>query len=245
MPWTLLLPTVLAAATCPIASQNIPVTVTALSPAAIGAVPDPKDNAVQRVGPFVYQGYGNTVRSSDPRFGDLLLGAGGGLHHRCGNQVFPPSPWNRSRTGSMPGVMEVLRSPTAAFDTGQFGDTEAERHGVRPILAGHVAGPSWPLYHDRSTFFLGLMYPIGNADQTRLVAFRDEAGAVPALSLAVLPMRLQTMNVTPGLHERNDYLNLAALRAEEMVQITLRISPEATASIAAALSGKKKGGWSG
>ncbi|MFD1034271.1 hypothetical protein ACFQ15_06360 [Sphingomonas hankookensis] len=245
MPWTLLLPTVLAAATCPIASQNIPVIVTTLSPAAIGAVPDPENNAVLRVGPFVYQGYGNTVRSNDPRFGDLLLGSGGGLRHRCGNQVFPPSPWNRPRTGSMPGMIAVLRAATPAPDTGQFGDTEAERHGVRPILAGHVAGPSWPVYHDGGTFFLGLMYPMNNADQTRLVAFRDEAGAVPALSLAVLPMRLQAMNVTPGLHEPDDYLNLAALRPEELVQITLRSSPGAMASIAAALSGEKERGWSG
>lgn len=235
MVWTMTLPVMIAAQACPVPPQKIPVTITALPAAAIGAAPDARDGAVQRVGPFVYQGKGIVIRSSDPRFADLVLDQRRDLRHRCGNPVFAPSPWNVPRTGSMPGDMAVLTIPTAASDAAHSGATEAERHGVRPVLAGHVAGPSWPVHHARGSFFVGLMYPTGDAGTTRLVAFRDAPGAMPAVTLAVIPMRLQTAKVVPGLHEANDYLHMAALRPAEMAWITLRVDPAAEATIAAVL----------
>lgn len=246
MVWTMALPMLIAVQACPVPPQRIPVTITALVPAAIGAVPEPQDQTVQRVGPFAYQGNGIAIRSDDRRFAELVLDQRFGLEHRCGNPVFSPSPWSRPRAGSIPGEMEVAAVRSAPSQDGYGGATPAERHGVRPVLAGHVAGPSWPLFHARGTFFVGLMYPTGNAGESRLVAFRDAPGATPAVSLAVIPMRLQVVNVIPDMHEPNSYLYLAVLRPQEMVQITLRIDRAATTAIDAALELKGKGrGWSG
>ncbi|MEP9401988.1 hypothetical protein [Sphingomonas sp. VNH70] len=238
MIWTMVLP-VLAAQVCPVLPQKIPVTITALAPAAIGAVADPRDAAVQRVGPFVYQGNGIVIRSGDRRFADLVLHPRFDLEHRCGNPVFPPSPWIAPRTGPIPGAMEVQAIPAGRVREGHRGATGAQRLGIRPVLAGHVAGPSWPVFTGRDTMFLGLMYPTGKPRESRLVAFRNEPGATPAVSLAIIPMRLQVVNVIPGMHEPASYLYLAALAPTEMVQITLRMDAAAELAVEAMLNARE------
>ncbi len=79
---------------------------------------------------------------------------------------------------------------------------------ARPILSGATAGPTWPISSGSETFFLGVMYPKQNLNESLIVAFAARPHATPARVLARLRMRAQGFSVVPGTHTSAFHLNL-------------------------------------
>lgn len=159
-----------------------------------------------RVGAFAYEGYGVDVRSNDPRAGEVVVDADAGLRHPCGFRVWGPSGWNALDANLAASVMRF--EPARDTDGPSPGSAAAAAIGAIPVLAGHAAGPSWPM-SGGGGFLLGAMHPVGQPGETVLVAFRRAAGPSPAQVLARLTMRVDGLSVTPGLHQPASFVNLA------------------------------------
>jgi hypothetical protein len=209
---------------CPVPAQQVAISAEALSGETLGGQAQPDAAARYRVGDFIYEGHGIAMSSPDPRFRDLVLDQQFGLRHRCGNTVLAPSGWNaddKDRTGWSLRI-EQLPVPSEPMP----GSLAAERRGARPILAGHVAGATWPFYLGNGTFFLGLMHPEDESAETLIVAFGDDPHPTPALIMARIPMTLETLSIVPELHGPGTFVNLEALHEGKLTQVVLVLARE-------------------
>lgn len=174
-----------------------------------------------QVGDFVYQGHGIEIRSPDPRFADLVIEPGTGVRHRCGNAVLAPSGWNADALRPEARALTFLPMRQTEVAPGAIAASEA---GVRPVLAGHRAGATWPLYTRGGRVFLGLMHPEDGRRETVIVAFADRRGDMPAMVMARLPERFEGLTVVPGLHAPPDYVNLDGFTADRaLLQVVLAL----------------------
>lgn len=174
---------------------------------ALGGRPLPTPTSGERtavaIGDLTYRGYGLTIRSADTRFLQLFVQPGVGARHTCGFILDGPSGWNafdanRSR-------LNMVFKPQAR-DLAP-GATLAAEHGARPVLAGFQAGATWPVYTGGTPFFIGLMHS-GEKAETVIVAFADSETQAPARILARLPLRIDEVSITPGLHTPVLFFNL-------------------------------------
>lgn len=214
---------------CPTAPERIEISAVQIDGEDIGgaAIADAPDH--YRLGDLVYQGHGIKVVSSDPRFQNLILDQQAGLRHQCGNTVFLPSGWNATDPDLAQRKLEIeARASTRQSSPGSIA---AGQFGAGPLIDGYTPGPSWPVYSD-SSFFLGLMYPETEAASTAVVAFASLPRLSPAIKLAELPIKLDTLSVVPDLHGPNSYINLTSLNEEGMTHIVLLLDQETVLRIA-------------
>jgi hypothetical protein len=174
-----------------------------------------------QVGDFIYEGHGIEIHSTDPRFADLVIEPGTGVRHRCGNAVLAPSGWNADAIRPEARVLTFLPMHETQVAPGAVAATEA---GIRPVLAGHRVGATWPLYTRGGRVFLGLMHPEDGRRETVIVAFADRRGDVPAMVMARLPERFERLTVVPGLHAPPDNVNLDGFTADRaLLQVVLAL----------------------
>lgn len=177
------------------------------------------------LGLLTYRGYGIAMRSSDPRLAEVVQPGIQELGGRCSYQFWGPTGWNAFDEVRQPWTLYFrrLREP---LDLGT-GSTAAAKRGSAPILAGYRTLSSWPIRSAGTSYFLGLMAPLSKAPHTAIVAFPAAPARTPAILLARLPMRFDTLSVTPGLHEPYLYLNLEGLaRGPEFRRVVLELSDD-------------------
>lgn len=214
-----------------------PVAFKAISGERLGGrrLPDqPGQDARFQVGDLVYQGRGIEIRSTDPRLADLVIIPGFGVRHRCGNFFYGPVGWN-ANDGS-PEAQVVTFQPRRLGPIAP-GAVAAAETGVRPVLAGYSAGPTWPLYTNKGRVFLGLMYPDNARRETVIVAFAEREGEAPAKIVARLNERFEGLTVIPGLHTPPDYVNLDGFTADHaLLQVVLTLPDSVKQGLFSAVS---------
>jgi hypothetical protein len=194
-------------------------------------IPVSDERPAVAIGDLAYRGYGLTIRSSDARFRDLVVQPGVGSRHPCGFVVEGPSGWNafdanRSRWNMVFKPQARDLAPAA---------TLAAEHGARPVLAGFRASATSPVYTGGTVYFIGLMHP-AKRSETVIVAFADSKTQAPARILARLPLRIDEVSITPGLHTPQLFLNLEG-RDEDgaLNRFVLEMSDETARRYGAAL----------
>ncbi|AGH47749.1 hypothetical protein G432_00095 [Sphingomonas sp. MM-1] len=159
---------------------------------------DTKDGAVM-TGRFEYRGNGISVRSSDPRFADIIVDHARGEVHRCGQGIW--------RIGSVGASAPNRKGPSIRLRPLSDGATlgsgamVAAQRGTIPVLAGSRLLASWPAGVGHEEIFIGIMGPVvGPQKHSDIVAFADVAGPTPAVRLARLDRAFQALGVLPALH---------------------------------------------
>ena len=188
-----------------------------------------------RIGDLVYHGYGVEIRSSDVRFDGIRVDPLRGVRHRCGYAINGPSAWNAFDTALPAWTVHFAQIP--GQDEVEPGAIEAFLTGAVPAVVGYRPGPSWPVYSSAGRFFVGVMHPTGIFDKSIIVAFANALGPSRTRIMARLPMPVERLSVTPGLHDANQHLNLT-FRKEggSLGLVVLQLDETSANKIAKALS---------
>ncbi|WP_294390916.1 hypothetical protein [uncultured Sphingomonas sp.] len=239
--WTIMLAVMAsgAAADCARleATLSTPIAITArqLSGQEVGGTlirpAEPSVPATYQVGRLNYHGNGIAIHSSDRRFRGIVLDQAFGVHHRCGNPVSGPSGWNGGDPNIVTSTMRIEPVRARAVLA-----PAARMHGGTPYLRGQVLGATWPVFTDGGRFFLGLMHPRGRKQPTTLVAFPAQAGPGKTITLATIPLPLQTVSALPDLHFPTLYVDLHGRSSNrELVNVILSLEAWRASSLAAEL----------
>lgn len=177
------------------------------------------------VGLLTYRGYGIAIRSSDPRMAEVAQLDTQELGGRCSYQFWGPTGWNAFDPVREPWTLyfQRLREPLKLAPN----STAAKKRGFEPILAGYRTLSTWPIHSKGTTYYLGLMAPLSNSRHSVIVAFSAVPANTVTIVLAHVPMRFDTLSITPGLHDPHFYLNLEGLaRGPELRRVVLEFSED-------------------
>jgi hypothetical protein len=178
-----------------------------LTGAALGA--QPLAAGRYALGKFIVERPGMIMHSNDTRVGGFVLDGQRDLHHVCGYEIrLPPTARDGSPTHEIV-LSQKWRTPAAPPAA-----IRAQKVGATPVLDGHSPGPSWPLSTSSGDAFIGIMHPQDRPSETTLVLFASKQGQVPAVVLARLPFRFQSIRALPIYHATQHGIWIEALQAD-------------------------------